>query len=156
MIRKLHVFDFDGTLVDSSHRYRTAECGTRIDLAHWRANAYRAADDKPLPLLHRMNAMRYHPAHFCMIATARVWDSYSQDYVCEHGIDIPVVARLGDWDTRSGVELKVTGIRQWLSHPLLDNVREIHVYEDNLQYLHGICAAFPNTVGHYCPSTQGH
>jgi hypothetical protein len=47
----------DGTIVDSTHRYRTivSDTGERIDLAHGRENEYRAMDDSLLPL-----AAQYH------------------------------------------------------------------------------------------------
>ena len=36
MIKKIKIYDLDGTLLDSSHRYRAV--GGKIDLAHWREN----------------------------------------------------------------------------------------------------------------------
>jgi len=51
-IKKVSIYDMDGTIVCSLHRYRTIvdESGERIDLNYWRENEYRALDDNLLPL----------------------------------------------------------------------------------------------------------
>ena len=36
-MQRIHVYDLDGVLVDSSHRYRNTPEGA-LDLAHWKAN----------------------------------------------------------------------------------------------------------------------
>lgn len=51
MFDRIHVYDFDGVLVDSSHRYRNKPDGT-IDIDYWFANRVpeKIAQDKLLPL----------------------------------------------------------------------------------------------------------
>lgn len=155
MIHSLHVFDFDGTLVDSSHRYRTTAEG-KIDLDFWIANEHRALDDVPLPLLDVYRELQSRDDAYCMIATARIWCELSREFARRHNVVGHVVARRGRGDTRRGAALKVTGIRRILNLRQFSNVKEIHVYEDNLEYLEGICMAFDNAIPHFIPSNQGH
>ena len=51
-MKRIAIYDMDGTIVCSMHRYRTiVDNGIeRIDLDYWRANEYRALDDSLLPL----------------------------------------------------------------------------------------------------------
>ena len=51
-IKRVSIYDMDGTIVCSLHRYRTIvdDSGERIDLDYWRQNEYRAMDDSLLPL----------------------------------------------------------------------------------------------------------
>ena len=46
-IKRVRIYDMDGTIVCSMHRYRTVidDRGERIDLEYWRENEYRALDD---------------------------------------------------------------------------------------------------------------
>lgn len=156
MIHTLHVFDFDGTLVDSSHRYRVNPETGRIDLDYWIANEHRALDDAPLPLLDTYRELQATPGHYCMIATARIWCDLSRDFAKMHRIHGRVVARRDRGDTRKGTDLKVAGVRSLLNLRQFSRVEEIHVYEDNLDYLEGICYAFENAIPHFVPSNQGH
>ena len=72
MIRKVEIFDMDGTIVDSTHRYRTMPCGTKIDLEYWRANEYRAMEDKLLPLADYYKECLANPNVYVILANARV------------------------------------------------------------------------------------
>ena len=161
MIKKLHVFDFDGTLVDSSHRYRSQICADgveRIDLPHWRANEYRLMDDTVLPLADTFRALRESPNDFVMVATARIWCELSQQFVIVNDLVSHVVGRKSAEDSRGGVALKVAGIRRLLNLRPFRGIEEIHVYEDNRDYLDGILSSFPELRGvpHFFESNQGH
>ena len=74
-MKRVQVYDMDGTIVDSLHRYRTIKNldGTeRIDLEYWRANEYRAMQDKLLPLADQYKRDLLCPNTYVIIATARV------------------------------------------------------------------------------------
>ena len=47
-IKKIAIYDMDGTIVNSLHRYRTID--GKIDLQYWRDNEHRAMQDTLLPL----------------------------------------------------------------------------------------------------------
>lgn len=159
MIKSIHIFDFDGTLVDSSHRYRTQICADgveRIDLPHWIENEDKALNDTPLPLVARYRELCNDPAAFVIVATARIWCDLSRRFVELHDMKPQhVIARRDRNDTRGGAALKINGIRKLRNLRQFQNAREIHVYEDNINYLKTMCDTL-GAVGHYFPSKQGH
>lgn len=156
MIKRLHIFDFDGTLVDSSHRYRTMPCGTRIDLDYWIANEGKALDDSPLPLADYFRTLLNSAEDYVIIATARIWDTLSQQFAEIHGLEAQTVfARRDRQDTRGGADLKIEGVKKLLNLRQFQGIKSIHVYEDNVDYLKKICDTL-GAKGHYYPSQQGH
>lgn len=156
MIKEIHVFDFDGTLVDSSHRYRTMPCGTRIDLQHWIENEHKVMDDTLLPLVNHYRELMQDATKYVIVATARIWCDLSQKFVEMHDIEPQTVfARRDRSDTRPGAALKISGIKKLLNLKQFSAVEKIHVYEDNIDYLKTICDSL-NGEGHYFPSKQGH
>jgi hypothetical protein len=153
---RISIYDMDGTIVDSSHRYRTiTENGnTRIDLAHWRANEYRAMDDGLLPLAAQYMRELADKDVYVIIATARVMHAPDWQFVNEVlGAPNYLISR-GITDTRSGKDLKIKGLQK------LANLRQFNMstatfYEDNIDYLKAVCDHF-NMRGVYIPSVQGH
>lgn len=157
MIKEIHVFDFDGTLVDSSHRYRLNPETGRIDLQYWIDNEHRALEDSIIPeMVAHFRELNRNPEVFCMIATARIWCELSEQFAAQHDLQCHVVARRGRDDSRGGVKLKVTGINRLLNLKQFRNVEEIHVYEDNLDYLNGICNTYDIAIPHFIASNQGY
>ena len=76
MIKKIHAYDVDGTLVDSSHRYQALENGN-VDLDHWRENHHRLFSDSLLPLADQYKADLENPEIYVVICTLRpthAWD----------------------------------------------------------------------------------
>ena len=156
MIKRVHIFDFDGTLVDSSHRYRTADCGTKIDLQYWVDNEHKTMDDSLLPLVERFRELLANPEDYVIIATARIWCELSEQFAQLHNIEAQsLFARRDRQDTRGGAALKITGVKKLLNLKQFANVQEMHVYEDNVNYLKSMCDAL-QAEGHYYPSQQGH
>lgn len=72
MYKRIHVYDLDGVLVDTSHRYRNKPDGS-IDLDYWLANrtAEKIAQDKLLPLARQYQADCINPETYTVICTAR-------------------------------------------------------------------------------------
>lgn len=156
MIKHFHIFDFDGTLVDSSHRYRTMPCGTRIDLQHWRDNEHKAMQDSLLPLVDEYRKILADPEHYVVIATARIGDDITKRFMARHGLTPQsFIARKNSADSRGGAQLKITGVRRLLNLKQFRGVETIHVYEDNESYLQTLCNAF-NAIPHFFRSNQGH
>jgi len=74
MLRQIHVYDLDGVLVDTSHRYRNKPDGT-IDLDYWFANRYKLDADTLLPLAKQYRADCANPEIYTVVCTARVYDA---------------------------------------------------------------------------------
>ena len=160
-IKYIHVYDLDGTIIDSSHRYRTIlkNGKERIDLAHWRAHDIEEyiMRDKLLPLAEQYKQDIKNPEVYVIIATARACmpGDANYKYIEQHlGLPNKFIHRQGPEDTRGGAELKIKGIRPLLN---LKQFRSavIKVWEDNKDYLSAMCDAL-NAQGYFVPSNQGH
>lgn len=155
---RVSIYDMDGTIVDSSHRYRTIideNNVERIDLQYWRENEYRAMEDGLLPLANQYMEELQNPDVFVIIATARVLREPDWQFITEIlGKPDAVVSRLGDGDTRSGKELKIKGLQKVFNDNELPTTNAVF-YEDNIQYLKAVCDHF-QIRGVYIPSIQGH
>jgi hypothetical protein len=159
MIKSLHVYDFDGTVCDSSERYRTiigADGVTRIDLNYWIENEYRTLEDSLLPLAARFKKELTDPSIYVVVATARIWDDLSVQFAKREGVTPQsVIARRNRQDTRKGADLKIQGIKKLLNLKQFKKLDTIHVFEDNIDYLKTLCDKF-HAEGHYFPSVQGY
>ena len=152
----MHIYDMDGTIVDSSHRYRTIvdSAGERIDLDYWRENEYRAMHDQLLPLAEQYKRDLLDPHCYVVIATARVMHEPDWQFVHERlGMPDYFISRPED-SSISGKLLKINGLTKFFN---LVNFRgaDVVFFEDNIQYLKAVCDRF-NIRGVYIPSVQGH
>ena len=155
-INRVAIYDMDGTIVDSSHRYKTItdENGTRIDLDHWRENEYRAMDDGLLPMFEQYRQDLKDENCYVIIATARVMNGPDWQFVNEIlGMPDYFISRR-DGDSQSGKTLKINGLAKFFNLVTFKNA-EFVFYEDNISYLKAVCDRF-NIRGVYIPSVQGH
>lgn len=155
-ITRVAIYDMDGTIVDSSHRYRTIvdENGERIDLDHWRENEYRAMDDKLLPMADQYKKDLADPNCYVIIATARVMHEPDWQFVKEILGEPDYFISRKDGDSQSGKTLKINGLARFFNLVNFKNA-EFVFYEDNISYLKAVCDRF-NIRGVYIPSVQGH
>ena len=155
-IKRVSIYDMDGTIVCSMHRYRTIvdERGERIDLDYWRENEYRASDDSLLPLASQYREDLQDENCFVIIATARVLRDADNAFIRDIlGEPDYIISRI-DGDTVSGGKLKIAGLTKFFNlKPFRD--AEFTFYEDNVQYLKAVCDRF-GIRGVYIPSKQGH
>lgn len=153
---KVNIYDMDGTIVDSMHRYRTiTENGnTRIDLDHWRANEHRAMQDSLLPLAKQYQADLLDPDTYVIIATARVLNEPDMQFI-NNVLGRPnyIISRKHG-DNQSGKTLKINGLTKFYNLPQFKKAVSTF-YEDNVSYLKAVCDRFGFT-GVYIPSGQGH
>ena len=156
--KRIAIYDMDGTIVDSTHRYRTmvhVDGSERIDLEHWRANEYRAYQDKLLPLAKQYQEDLNNPDVLVIIATARVLHDADECFIRDKlGSPNAIVSR-GTNDSRSGKELKVKGLSRLFNLKGFKGIKDIIFYEDNIEYLKAVCIHF-NCLGVFVPSKQGH
>jgi hypothetical protein len=155
-ITKVSIYDMDGTIVNSLHRYRTVvgDNGERIDLDYWRENEYRALDDSLLPLAEQYKTDLRNENCFVIIATARVLRDADNQFISEILGEPDYIISRKDGDNVSGATLKIAGLAKFFN---LLNFKdaEFTFYEDNITYLKAVCDRF-NICGVYVPSKQGH
>jgi beta-phosphoglucomutase-like phosphatase (HAD superfamily) len=156
-ITRVAIYDMDGTIVDSSHRYRTIidDNGERIDLDYWRENEYRAMGDSLLPMAEQYQKDLQDTNCFTIIATARVMHRADWDFVnTVLGYPDYFISR-ADGDSQSGKTLKINGLQKFFNLEWFKNAPDIVFYEDNVSYLKAVCDRF-GIRGVYIPSKQGH
>jgi hypothetical protein len=154
---KLRIYDMDGTIVDSMHRYRTIigpDNIERIDLDYWRENEYKAMDDGLLPLANQYMEDLEDTETYVIIATARVIQGPDLQFIDEilGKPDYLISRKMGDH--QSGKTLKINGLQKFFNLKQFKTADAIF-YEDNIQYLKAVCDHF-NITGVYIPSKQGH
>ena len=152
-IKRVQIYDLDGTIVCSLHRYRTID-GLRIDLDYWKENQGKAMGDSLLPLAAQYKTDLADPNCFVIIATARVMGDNDYRFVREILGNPDYLISRKEGDTISGGLLKIKGLQKFFN---LKNFKdaEITFYEDNIQYLKTVCDKF-GIRGVYIPSLQGH
>jgi hypothetical protein len=155
-IARVSIYDMDGTIVCSLHRYRTilTDKGERIDLDYWRENEYRAMDDGLLPLAESYRRDLADPSCYVIIATARVLRAADNEFIRTVLGEPDYIISRKDGDNTSGGKLKIAGLAKFFN---LINFRdaEFTFYEDNADYLKAVCDRF-GIRGVYIPSRQGH
>lgn len=83
MFKRIHVYDVDGTLIDSSHRYKALPNG-QVDLEHWLANHHRIESDTLLPLANQYKADIADPETYVIICTLRTPHPADIAYIRKH------------------------------------------------------------------------
>ena len=159
---RLAIFDIDGVLLDSSHRYRTIQTpnGERLDLNHWRKNEKHCKKDKPLELAEKYKKLLTQKNAFVIIATSRIIKA--KDYrtiKVKLGLPHAIVSRNNS--TQKGGHLKLNGILSVMDKANLYNIDKIDIYEDNIDYLKVIADGLKNALNiqpnaYYVVSNQGH
>lgn len=155
MIKTIHIFDMDGTIVSSLHRYKLAENG-KIDLAYWIENCKPEMIEKDSLLPHAAlyKALLKDPTAYVVIATARFMQQADFDFVKKNlGMPDKIIYRHEKNNHMKGAEMKIAGLR------FLKNLKQFknaiaYFYEDNKEYLYPV-ANFLNAQAIYVPSEQG-
>lgn len=157
MFKQIAIYDMDGTIVDSSHRYRTithVNGDVSIDLPYWRDNEYKAMSDGLLPLATQYMLDIASPDIYVIIATARILHNPDKQFIREIlGLPDYIISR-GISDIRSGKELKIKGLQKFFNLIPFQGIDAVF-YEDNIHYLKAVCDHF-QIRGVYIPSIQGH
>jgi hypothetical protein len=158
MIKKVKIYDMDGTIVDSSHRYATIQKDGKlmIDLPFWIANCTeeKIMQDGLLPLAEQYKKDLLDSETYVIIATARVMGDADFKFVKEILGQPNFLISRQKGDNQSGVTLKIKGLQRFFN---LKNFKQatFTFFEDNTSYLKGVCDKF-GIIGVYVPSKQGH
>ncbi len=161
MIKKIHIYDLDGTVIDSSHRYRTItdENGnTKIDLTYWREHDTEEyiSNDMLLPLAANYKRDLLDDTVCVIIATARACVKGDANYTfIERNLGLPnyFIHRRGLDDKRKGAEIKIKGLRRILNLKQYRNAIKVF-FEDNIDYLINVSYAI-DAHPVYVKSNQG-
>jgi len=105
-MNRYKIWDLDGTVIDSSHRYSTLANGD-IDLPRWIADNTRAniEQDKLLPLAELMKS-NYRQGDIVIICTARVLGVWDHCFLAENGIKAHFILSRAIGDNRGDAEMK--------------------------------------------------
>jgi hypothetical protein len=153
-IKRMAIYDMDGTIVCSLHRYRTDESGNKIDLQYWRDNEFRAYNDSLLPLAAQYKADLADSECYVIIATARIIRNEDMRFINDKlGMPDYIISRKEN-DSKSGGLLKINGLKKFFNLKNFRNAKAVF-YEDNAAYLKAVCDYF-KIEGVYIPSNQGH
>ena len=155
MIKTIHIFDMDGTIVSSLHRYRLGEDG-KIDLAHWIENCKpeMIKQDTLLPHAALYKALLIDPTAYVVIATARYMTDADFEFVDQNlGMPNKFVYRHADNNHMKGAEMKIKGLQ------FMNNLKQFskairYFYEDNKEYLYPVAQAL-SAQAIFVPSEQG-
>jgi phosphoglycolate phosphatase-like HAD superfamily hydrolase len=156
MIKTVHIFDMDGTIVNSEHRYRLGEDG-KIDLAHWIENCKPEMIEKDTLLPHAAlyKALLIDPTAYVVIATARYMTDADFEFVDENlGMPNKFVYRHAENTHMKGADIKIAGLR------FLNNLKQFknairYFYEDNKEYLFPVAEKI-KAQAIFVPSEQGY
>lgn len=158
MVKEIHIFDADGTIINSTHRYQTID-NKRIDLEHWRKYDKKEFIEKDSLLPHsaQYELSMNNPEVYVIIATARACykNDANYEFICRHlGFPDKFIHRMGETDSRGGAQLKIEAIKPMLNLRQFKNAK-VRIWEDNRAYLDTMCKAL-GAIGHFVPSSQGH
>ena len=132
------IWDLDGTVIDSSHRYSTLANGD-IDLPRWIADNTREniEQDKLLPLARLMRS-NYRQGDIVIICTARVLGVWDHCFLAENGIKAQFILSRAIGDNRGDAELKrqkLFALFADLKVPFARWSKAATFYDDNLGVL---------------------
>jgi len=137
-MNRYKIWDLDGTVIDSSHRYSTLANGD-IDLPKWIADNTRSniEQDKLLPLA-RLMASNYRMGDIVIICTARVLGVWDHVFLAKNGIKSQFILSRAKGDDRGDAELKrakLFALFSELKIPFARWTRNATIYDDNLGVL---------------------
>ena len=137
-MNRYKIWDLDGTVIDSSHRYSTLANGD-IDLPRWIADNTRAniEQDKLLPLARLMKS-NYRQGDIVIICTARVLGIWDHCFLAENGIKAQFILSRAKGDNRGDAEMKkakLIALFSDLKIPFARWTRNATFYDDNLGVL---------------------
>lgn len=138
MLTKIHIFDLDGVLVDTSHRYRNKPNGS-IDIAYWFAmrSAASIARDTLLPMATQYKKDCADSEVYTIICTSRIYDTLDVEYIAKHlGLPDKLIMRPKD-------NLEADHILKYRQLQRLFNLRQFakltkRFWDDNIKNVYAI------------------
>lgn len=153
--RKIKIYDLDGTLVNSSHRYRNLPNGS-VDIEHWLENstAEKVSKDTLLPLSEEYKKDIADPNVYVVIITARVETKYCRKYIEENlGLPDQLIFR-PEGNTEPDYILKIREVNKRIRRIPTLGTKSVFFYDDNFKNVRAFAQLGIQST--YVPSNQGH
>ena len=130
MQKPIYIFDLDGTVIDSSHRF-TGTAEGKVNLAKWiedstRENIFK---DSLLPLAKFMKALMKANANV-WICTARNMSENDFDFLAQNGIKAKTILCRKNGDNRADAEMKTAKLKRLFNLKQFVNAEKI-MFDDN-------------------------
>ena len=138
MKKQIYIFDIDGVLIDSSHRYRNLPDG-RIDLAYWVKNQTpeKIAQDKLLPLVKFYQACLADDSVYTVICTSRVFSDADYKFIAERLGNPDKLFNRPAGNTRHDAELKKAQLSKFFNLKQFKKLPKIFL-DDNKKNLQAV------------------
>ena len=130
MKNTIYIFDLDGTVIDSSHRF-TGNAEGKVNLEKWIADSTRenSFKDSLLPLAKFMKALMKANQNV-WICTARNMKQDDFDFLAHHGIKAKTILCRKDGDHRADAEMKIAKLKRLFNLKQFQNSEKI-MFDDN-------------------------
>lgn len=153
MLKSIHVYDCDGVLVDTSHRYKTKADGT-IDLDYWRANCTKEKMklDKILPHTRQYIADCINDEVYTILCTSREYSKQNIEFIAGYlGMPDKLIMR-PEGNVEPDAKLKRRQLQRMFNLIQLQKLPRT-LWEDNQITIDRLSDMFTHTV--YVKSNQG-
>ncbi len=150
MIKKIHIYDVDGVLVNANARYIDRHKHSQYDLRYWNHpdTMARVMEDKLLPMADRYIADIANPEIYVIVATARIWTHHTNDFFIKHlGLPNKIIART-NYKHISDVKLKCSALKKLFQLKQFKNLPK-HFWDDSVKNLYAV-----SELGVYCYHIQ--
>lgn len=152
-IKKIHIFDLDGTVIDSSHRQMYNPLTGALDLKNWVINSTpeKVANDSLLPFADFWRYLLANTNDFIMVCTARVMRQPDFDFLTNNGLRARKIYSRPYGCQEKDHLLKLMQLRGFFNLSPF-KMAEKFLYDDNakvreaLQGVSGIIALHPDEV----------
>lgn len=153
MYKRVHIYDLDGVLVDSSHRYRTNANGD-IDLDYWRANnnEKNIKKDCVLPFAKQYFNDCVDPTTYTIICTSRVWNWLDIQFIIGRlGAPNKLIMR-PEYNVEPDAVLKCKQLKSLFNLKQFRHLKKVF-WDDNMRTVYAI--ADLGIESNYVESSQG-
>lgn len=154
MIKRVEIFDRDGTLTCSKHRTIIDENGL-LDLGHWLDNYVpeQVAKDKLLPTADYYRECLTNPEIYVVIITVAQLKPFDIDWINNVLGKPDRLIYPAENVKNGGAQWKAKCLHRFKVLKQFANVPK-HFHEDNMKYLSTVCDQL-GFIGHYYPSGYG-
>jgi len=129
------IFDLDGTVICSKHRYRDLPCGM-IDLQYWfdMATPENVAKDSLLPLAGSMK--RLYDRHTIIVCTARTMKEADWKYLSDNGLKFHDALFRVEGDMRGDGDMKTSLLTNYFAERNTTAAAEnVIMFDDNVKVI---------------------